>query len=254
MPRLPGAAGTDGASGGGSARSLGARPRTSSGRSCGGLVRRRGRGWRSPRRRRGVRPSTRPRNTDMRWSATNSPRTAWRYRPATSPPATIAAAASRPVSSAWPMPSPVITSVAAAASPVNRTGPCESVAVSMRAGIGHARCRSTGAAHGPRAAATCGRSKNVAHVCFMSWVRRTSAAPDAEADVGTTVRERERPRVAGQEVVVEPDDQLARGRTGDAVDVLAEGMPLAEVARRDRARAPCASGSTCRRRRPRVGR
>ena len=98
-------------------------------------------------------------------------------------------------------------SVAAAASPANSTGPCESVAVSMRAGIGHARCRSDGVAPAPRASATWAARSTSPTVPLHVLRTASRAAVDAEADVRPTVRERERPRIAGQEVGLEPHDQ-----------------------------------------------
>ena len=137
------------------------------------------------------------------------------------PPARIASAARRPVSSAWPMPSPVITSVAIAASPVSSTRPDVSGAASMRAGIGHAVWRPSPAARGPSAARMCGRSSRPAHMRLHVLDAPGAVAQHAEADVGPAARQRERPRVAGQEVVVEPHEQVARrrrrrrrGRTG----------------------------------------
>src|SRR5690606_37474065 len=57
-----------------------------------------------------------------------------------------------------------------------------------------------------------------------------AVALDAEADVGAAVGEGERPGVAGQEVRLEPDEELA-GRSGpDVGEVLPEGVPLAPVA------------------------
>ena len=126
----------------------------------------------------------------------------------TSPPATIASAASRPVSSAWPMPSPVITSVAAAASPTNSTGPCDE---RRRVDAGRDRPRQV-SVDGRRARAE-GRGDvrplEERRPRLLHVLRTPSrAALDAEADVGAAVRERERPGVAGQEVGVEPHVQL----------------------------------------------
>ena len=110
-----------------------------------------------------VAPATRLSAADIRWSATSWWRTVGlvraraRRRAASAPAATIASAASRPVSNAWPMPSPVIVSVAIAASPTNSARPCDSVARSMPAGIGHAVCRSSSSTSGPSASTTCGR-------------------------------------------------------------------------------------------------
>ena len=114
------------------------------------------------------------------------------------------------MSSAWPMPSPVITSVAAAASPANRTRPSASVARSMPAGIGQAVWRPSGVACGPRAAAMCGRSSSPAHSSLHVLAGAAAVAQHAEADVGPAAGQRERPGVAGQQVGVEPHDQLAR--------------------------------------------
>ena len=128
------------------------------------------------------------------------------------------------------MPSPVITSVAAAESPANSTGPWASTARSTRAGIGQASWRPSGVAPGPRAAAMCGRASSPAASVLGVLAAASAIAEHAEPDVGATVGQRERPGVAGEEVLVEPDDQLVGGDAGDAVDVLAEGMPLAEIA------------------------
>ena len=53
---------------------------------------------------------------------------------------------------------------------------------------------------------------------------------DAEAHVGSPSRERERPRVPGEQVRLEPHPQVLGAGAGDAVEVLAEGVPLTEVA------------------------
>ena len=146
------------------------------------------------------------------------------------PPATIAWAARRPVSRAWPMPSPVITSVAAAASPVNSTGPWASMARSIRAGIGQARWRPSGVARGPRAAAIVGTVEQPCPEIANVLAAAAAVAQHPEADVGPSVGQRERPGIPGQQVGVEPHDQLVGGRPADAADVLADGVPLAEVA------------------------
>ena len=76
----------------------------------------------------------------------------------------------------------------------------------------------------------CGRSSSPAASCLASLPPRAAVAQHPEADVGPPVGQRERPGVAGKQVVVEPHDQLVGGGAGDAADVLAEGVPLAEVA------------------------
>src|SRR5262249_22244205 len=59
-----------------------------------------------------------------------------------------------------------------------------------------------------------------------------AVAQHAEADVGPPAGQRERPRVPREEVGVEPHEEVATGRAVDAPGVLAEGVPLAEVALR----------------------
>ncbi len=221
-------------------RSRAARPRTSSGRSCAGPTHRSGRGSPSSRgRRAGGRGPGRAAPTSggrRRDGGAPTGRTCRGRRSGGSTPAPrIASAASRPVSSAWPMPSPVITSLAIAASPVSSTRPPASGARSMRAGIGHALCRSSSVASGPRARRTWGRSRRSAHCCFMSWIRRVAVAQHAEAEVDAAAGQRERPRVPGQEVGLEPDVEVVARRSGDAAAVLPEGVPLAEVAGRGEA-------------------
>ena len=57
------------------------------------------------------------------------------------------------------------------------------------------------------------------------------APQDAEPHVGPPVRQRERPRVAGQQVGLEPDPQAFGRVAGDTVEVLPERVPLTEVTR-----------------------
>ena len=57
-----------------------------------------------------------------------------------------------------------------------------------------------------------------------------AVAQHPEADVGASVGQRERPGITGQQVGVEPHDQIIGSWPTDAADVLADGMPLAEVA------------------------
>ena len=147
------------------------------------------------------------------------------------PAATIASAASRPVNRAWPMPSPVITSVAIAASPVSRTRPSANGARSMRAGIGHARWRSSSVAWGPRASADVWAFEQSAPLRLHVLDPPGAVAQHAEADVDTPLGEGERPRVAGQEVGFEPHVQVVGCRAGDVAGVGPEGVPLAEVTR-----------------------
>ena len=128
------------------------------------------------------------------------------------------------------MPSPVITSVAAAASPVSRTRPVASTdAVDARR---DRPCRrpSLGRRPGTEGRPDVRRSSRPAHWLAHVLAVARPVAQHAEADVGPPVRQRERPGVAGQEVVVEPDVEVVAGRPGDAADVLPEGVPLAEVA------------------------
>ena len=66
------------------------------------------------------------------------------------------------------MPSPVITSHAATASPVNRTRGVEVTAVSIRAGIGHARWGASGVTSGPSRSRMCGRASRSSHSGPMS--------------------------------------------------------------------------------------
>ena len=115
------------------------------------------------------------------------------------PAATIASAASRPVSSAWPMPSPVITSLAIAASPVSSTRPPASGARSMRAGIGHAVCRSSSVASGPRARRMWGAVEEVRPLLLHVLDPALAVAQDAEAEVDATAGERERPGVTREQ-------------------------------------------------------
>ncbi len=57
-----------------------------------------------------------------------------------------------------------------------------------------------------------------------------AVAQHAEADVHAAAGQRERPRVAGNEVGLEPHVQLMRRRSGDVAGVLAKTVPLTEVA------------------------
>ena len=156
----------------------------------------------------------RPSRFDMRWSANRWCSTARLVPPRgraglrAPPAATIASAARRPVSSAWPMPSPVITSVAAAASPTNSTSAAVS-ARPRRCGPGSARrCadpRVRTRRRAPRRLwARCSRSRHsVGHVAD----RALAVAEHAEPDVDPIAGQRERPGVAGQQVGLEPHDQ-----------------------------------------------
>ena len=78
--------------------------------------------------------------------------------------------------------------------------------------------------------------------CGVGWSRSSqmrlhrldpafAVAEHTEADVDATVGQRERPGVAGREVGLEPHVQLLGGRAGDVPGVLAEAVPLTEVAR-----------------------
>ena len=60
---------------------------------------------------------------------------------------------------------------------------------------------------------------------------QTATALDAEPDVRSSVGQREAPHVPGQQVGFEPDVEPLACRAGDVAGVLAEGVPLAEVAR-----------------------
>ena len=72
------------------------------------------------------------------------------------------------------MPSPVIGSVAAAASPTKRARPKWSIALSMRAGMGHARWAASATALGPSTSRTWGRPKSSGQSSFM----RRTGMPD----------------------------------------------------------------------------
>ncbi len=148
------------------------------------------------------------------------------------PQAASASAASTPVSRACPMPSPVSVSVAAAASPTNRARPRPSRARSMPGGDGPGLVGRLGpgvrAEHRPHVGPGQELWPQGLHV-----LGAPAAAPeDAEADVGPAVGERERPGVAGQEIGLEPHPQAPAGRAGRLVEVLAEGVPLAQVSGR----------------------
>ena len=124
----------------------------------------------------------------------------------------------------------------------------------MRAGIGQALCGDSATASARRARlAMCGRASRSGHSCFISWIEvDLAAALDAEADVGPPVGERERPRVAGQQVGLEPHPELRarpparRRRSTAGTRATRRGSPG-----RPR-RAACAAATTCRRRRSRT--
>ena len=91
----------------------------------------------------------------------------------------------------------------------------------MRAGIGQARWRPSSSAPGPSAARMWGRSSSPDHSSFISCAcAGVAVAQHAEADVGPAVGQRERPRVAGQQVGVEPHVQVLGRRAGDVAGVL----------------------------------
>ena len=151
------------------------------------------------------------------------------------------------------MPSPVSGSVAPAASPTNSTRPrASSGARSMRAGIGQAEVPCLGLGVRRRAPRHVGPGEQLGpqrlHVAAPAAHRR---AADPEADVGPPAGQRERPRVAGEQVGLEPHVQALGGRPGDVADVLAEGVPLAEVAGLGEAERLAHGATTCRRRRRR---
>ena len=237
-----------------------ARPRTSSGRSCAGPTRRRGRAMRdraAGARGRGRAPAEARRHPVVGDEVVADRRLVAGAATAGSsaPPARIASAARRPVSSAWPMPSPVITSVAIAASPVE-----QHAAVGQRRRVDAGRDR-------PRRVAALERGSRAERGADVRAVEqagphapscpgcagcrraaRRSRRWPARRAAGTTRRS----RAAGRRRTTRRGRSAAGPSTSR--DVLAEGVPLAEVARLGRARAPCAPGSTCRRRRRRSGR
>ncbi|MEZ5296716.1 MAG: hypothetical protein R2697_10745 [Ilumatobacteraceae bacterium] len=61
------------------------------------------------------------------------------------------------------------------------------------------------------------------HVAHLA----VAVAEDPEPDVRPIAGQRERPRVAGEQVGFEPHDEALGGRSGHLAHVLAEGVPLA---------------------------
>ena len=57
----------------------------------------------------------------------------------------------------------------------------------------------------------------------------TVGAQHPEPDVGPSARQRERPGVAGQQILLEPHDELGRRCSCDTGEVLPEGVPFAAV-------------------------
>ena len=115
-----------------------------------------------------------------------------------------------------------------------RTGPGRGRARPGRCGPGWARPCAVPRRRpsGPSASAMWGRASSSGHSAFMSWTRRSAVALHAEADVGLAAGQRERPRVAGEEVGLEPHPQPVGRGPGHAVEVLPERVPLTEVAGR----------------------
>ena len=79
-------------------------------------------------------------------------------------------------------------------------------------------------------------------------------AQDAEADVRPVAGQRERPHVPREQIGLEPHVEPVGRWTRDLADVLTERVPLAQIPRLGRRRAPCGPGSTSRRRRSRSAR
>ena len=130
------------------------------------------------------------------------------------------------------MPSPVSTSVAAAASPVSRTRPVgqhDAVDAGPGSATPLAGPRSTPRPRGRRGCA--GRSSRPAHCSRMSlpWRRpsRSTPKPTLARPPGSGNDQ----AYPGRRSASNQTYRSSRGRSADAGDVLAEGVPLAEVAR-----------------------
>ena len=139
---------------------------------------------------------------------------------------------------------------AAAASPTNSARPECSAGPGRRVGIGHA-LRGTPVRPQDRGTPRCGVGRGGRPTSAHRGTVELRSPQDPEADVGSTVGERERPGVPRQQVGFEPHDELGRCSRGDVAEVLAEGVPVASVVAERRRRAPCAAATTCRRRRSR---
>ena len=100
----------------------------------------------------------------------------------------------------------------------------------MRAGIGQAVCRSSSSKPAPSASTMCGRGADRPSPALHRLDAPLTVAEHAEADVHPPAGERERPRVSGREVGLEPHVQLLGGGAGDVRGVLPEAVPLTEVA------------------------
>ena len=147
------------------------------------------------------------------------------------PAAMIDSAASRPLSSAWPMPSPVITSVTVAASPTNSVRPTRE-----RHLIDASRDRPRGV---PvlqlEAGAECvddvrALEQVVPDRPSCVWIRRSPSRSTPKPMLTRPSGQRERPRVAGREVRLEPDVELLAAGPVTLLGVLTEAVPFAEVA------------------------
>ena len=149
----------------------------------------------------------------------------------------MASAARRPVSSACPMPSPVIGSVAAAASPTKSVRRRRQDHV-VHAGwdrprpVGRLGLR-VGAEHGRDVGARQQLGPQLLHLLDAGDL--AAVALDPEADVGAAAGERERPGVAGRRSASNHTNSSFAARGPTCGEVLAEGVPLAQVAGRRRA-------------------
>ena len=134
-------------------------------------------------------------------------------------------------SSAWPMPSPVSGSHAPAASPTNSARPWARTARSTRAGIGQALWGAAATADGPQRLGDVGPGQqlgpqrlHVPDAAVPVRAGRRSRRWPARRAAGTTTRS----RGAGPARTTPTGGWAAE--PGDVVEVLAERVPLAEVA------------------------
>ena len=128
------------------------------------------------------------------------------------------------------MPSPVIGSTTPAASPTNSTRPLRRAA-SGRSASGSAtphRLGRLGAPARARRGAT-GAPSSSGQSCLEVAAAPPVGAQHAVADVRAAARQREHPRVAGQQVALEQHPQPV---VVDVGEVLPHRVPLAEIARR----------------------
>ena len=101
----------------------------------------------------------------------------------------------------------------------------------MRAGMGHALCGASADARGPSASRMWGRSTSSVQVAFISWMRRPPPRSTPKPTLARPSGSGNDQAYPGSRSGSNHTHSRSRRRAGHAAEVLAEGVPLAEVAR-----------------------